>query len=38
VVGYHRENASLVLKVFLSRVNDLIARHESLAMPAATIA
>jgi LysR family hca operon transcriptional activator len=27
VVGYHRENASLVLKVFLSRVDDLIARH-----------
>ena len=26
-VGYHRENTSPVLKVFLSRVDDLIARH-----------
>jgi LysR family transcriptional regulator, hca operon transcriptional activator len=27
VIGYHRENTSRVLKVFLSRVSDLIARH-----------
>jgi LysR family hca operon transcriptional activator len=26
-IGYHRENASPILKVFLSRVVDLIARH-----------
>jgi LysR family hca operon transcriptional activator len=28
VIGHHRENTSPVLKVFLSRVDDLIARHD----------
>jgi LysR family hca operon transcriptional activator len=30
-LGHHRENTSPVLKVFLSRVDDLIARHDGLS-------